>query len=146
MQYAGLALYVVAEAVIFLPLLMMATVYDPAAIGKAAAVTGFMVLGLTAIAFTTKKDFTFLGGILKIGFIIALGLVIVGVFFPAMMSGMGIWFSIAMIVLASGSILYNTSAIMYHYAPGQHVAASLSLFASVALLFWYVLRLFMSRD
>ena len=51
-----------------------------------------------------------------------------------------------MIVLASGSILYNTSAIMYHYAPGQHVAASLSLFASVALLFWYVLRLFMSRD
>lgn len=146
MQYAGLGLYVVAEAVIFLPLLMMATLYDPAAIGKAAAVTGFMVLGLTAIAFTTKKDFTFLGGILKLGFIIALGLVIVGVFFPAMMSGMGIWFSIGMIVLASGSILYNTSAIMYHYAPGQHVAASLSLFASVALLFWYVLRLFMSRD
>jgi FtsH-binding integral membrane protein len=59
---------------------------------------------------------------------------------------MGLWFSLIMIVLASGSILYNTSQIMYHYAPGQHVAASLSLFASVALLFWYVLRLFMSRD
>lgn len=146
MQYAGLALYVVAEAVIFLPLLAMATLYDPAAIGKAGVVTGFMVLGLTAIAFTTKKDFTFLGGILKIGFIVALGLVIAGVFFPSLMAGMGIWFSIAMIVMACGSILYNTSAIMYHYAPGQHVAASLSLFASVALLFWYVLRLFMSRD
>lgn len=146
MQYAGLGLYVLAEAVIFLPLLAMATIYDPAAIGKAGAVTGFMVLGLTAIAFTTKKDFTFLGGILKIGCIVALGLIVVGVFFPAMMSGMGIWFSIGMIVLASGSILYNTSAIMYHYAPGQHVAASLSLFASVALLFWYVLRLFMNRN
>jgi FtsH-binding integral membrane protein len=35
---------------------------------------------------------------------------------------------------------------MYHYAPGQHVAASLSLFASVALLFYYVLRLFMNRN
>ncbi|TAE76574.1 MAG: permease [Verrucomicrobia bacterium] len=146
MQYAGLALYVVAEAVIFLPMLMMATLYDPAAIGKAGVVTGFMVLGLTAIAFTTRKDFTFLGGILKLGFIIALGLVVASIFFPGLASGMGLWFSIAMIVLASGSILYNTSAIMYHYAPGQHVAASLSLFASVALLFYYVLRLFMSRD
>ena len=145
-QYAGLALYTFAEAVIFLPLIMMATLYDPAAIGKAGVVTGFMVLGLTAIAFTTKKDFTFLGGFLKVGFLIALGVILVGVFVPGMMSGMGIWFSAAMVLLASGSILYNTSAIMYHYAPGQHVAASLSLFASVALLFWYVLQLFMSRD
>ncbi len=146
MQYAGLGLYIVAEAVIFLPLLMMATIYDPAAIGKAAVVTGFMVLGLTAIAFTTKKDFSFLGGILKIGFIVALGLIVASVFFPGLAGGMGMWFSVAMIALASGSILYNTSQIMYHYSPGQHVAASLSLFASVALLFWYVLRLFMSRD
>lgn len=145
-QYAGLALYTFAEAVIFLPLIMLATLYDPAAIGKAGVVTGFMVLGLTAIAFTTKKDFTFLGGFLKVGFLIALGVILVGVFVPGMMSGMGIWFSAAMVLLASGSILYNTSAIMYRYAPGQHVAASLSLFASVALLFWYVLQLFMSRD
>ncbi len=146
MQYAGLGLYVVAEAVIFLPMLMMATLYDPAAIGKAGVVTGFMVLGLTAIAFTTKKDFSFLGGMLKIGFLIALGVIIASVFMPGLASGMGLWFSLVMILLASGSILYNTSQIMFHYAPGQHVAASLSLFASVALLFWYVLRLFMSRD
>ena len=147
MQYAGLGLYVVAEAVIFLPLIMMATLYDPAAIGQAGCVTGFMVLGLTAIAFTTRKDFSFLGGILKIGFIIALGLIVVSVFVPGFLgSGMGLWFSIAMVALASGSILYNTSQIMFHYQPGQHVAASLSLFASVALLFWYVLQIFMSRD
>lgn len=146
MQYAGLGLYIVAEAVIFLPMLILATIYDPEAIGKAGVVTGFMVLGLTAIAFTTKKDFSFLGGMLKIGFIVALGLVVASIFFPALAGGMGMWFSVAMIVLASGSILYNTSQIMYHYAPGQHVAASLSLFASVALLFYYVLRLFMSRD
>lgn len=146
MQYAGLALYIVAVAVIFLPLLMIASQFDPAAIGKAAVVTGFMVLGLTTIAFTTRKDFTFLGGILKIGMFVALGLIAVSIFFPAFLGGLGLWFSVAMIVLASGSILYNTSAIMYHYQPGQHVAASLSLFASVALLFWYVLRLFMSRD
>jgi FtsH-binding integral membrane protein len=57
---------------------------------------------------------------------------------------LGIWFSAIMVIFASGCILYNTSNIMYHYAPGQHVAASLSLFASVALLFWYVLRIFLA--
>lgn len=143
MQYAGLGLYVVAEAVIFLPLILMATLYDPTAIGKAGVVTGFMVLGITAIAFTTKKDFSFLGGFLKIGCLIALGLIVASIF---MGFSLGIWFSAAMVLVASCSILYNTSQIMYHYAPGQHVAAALSLFASVALLFWYVLRLFMSRD
>ncbi len=146
MQYAGLGLYIVAQALIFLPMLMLATLYDPAAIGKAAVVTGFMVLGLTAIAFTTKKDFSFLGGMLKIGFLIALGVIVASIFMPGLASGMGLWFSLVMILLASGSILYNTSQIMYHYAPGQHVAASLSLFASVALLFFYILRLFMNRN
>ncbi|BCX47127.1 permease [Haloferula helveola] len=146
MQYAGLGLYVVAEAVIFLPLIMMATIYDPMAIGKAGVVTGLLVLGLTTVAFTTRKDFSFLGGFLKIGFFIAIGLIVASIFMPGLASGMGLWFSLAMIVLASGAILYNTSKIMYHYAPGQHVAAALSLFASVALLFYYVLMLFMRRD
>jgi FtsH-binding integral membrane protein len=146
-QYAGLIIYTLAEAVIFLPLIMIAAITDVSIIGKAGVVTGFMVLGLTAIAFTTKKDFTFLGGALKVVGLVALGVIVAGVFMPGLMTGMGIWFSIAMVIFASGSILYNTSAIMYHYAPGQHVAASLSLFASVALLFWYVLRIFLAtRD
>ena len=143
-QYFGLILFTFAEAIIFLPLIAVAMVtVGPGVIGQAAVVTGAMVLGLTAIAFTTKKDFTFLGAALKIGGFIALGLIVASIF---MGFSLGIWFCAAMVLFASGSILYNTSAIMYHYAPGQHVAASLSLFASVALLFWYVLRLFMSRD
>jgi len=51
-----------------------------------------------------------------------------------------------MVILAAGSILYNTSNIIHHYNTQQYVAASLSLFASVALLFWYLLQIFMSRD
>jgi FtsH-binding integral membrane protein len=53
-----------------------------------------------------------------------------------------------MIALAAGFIVYDTSNVMHHYGTDQHVAASLELFASVALLFWYILRLFMatSRD
>jgi FtsH-binding integral membrane protein len=143
MQYLGLGLYVVAEAAIFLPMLLFAKAYDPMAIGKAGVVTGGLVLGLTAIAFTTKTDFTFLGGALKIGGIVAIGLVVSAILFGF---GLGTWFSVAMIVLAAGSILYTTSGMLYHYAPGQHVAASLGLFASVATMFYYVLRLFMSRD
>ena len=141
--YAGLALYTVAEAVIFLPLIMLAMMMTGSAaiIGQAAVVTGALVLGLTAIAFTTKKDFTFMGGFLKIAGFIALGLIVASIF---MGFSLGIWFSGAMVLFAAGSILYSTSAIMYHYSPGQHVAASLSLFASVALLFWYVLRILMS--
>jgi len=57
---------------------------------------------------------------------------------------LGIIFSAAMVLFASAAILYDTSQVLHHYRTNQHVAASLSLFASVALLFWYVLRIVMS--
>ena len=73
----------------------------------------------------------------------ALGLIACAIFFQF---ALGPIFTVAMIALACGYILYHTSNILHHYRIGQHVAASLSLFASVALLFWYILQLFMSRD
>ena len=141
-QYAGLALYTVAEAVIFLPLITLAVVMtgDASLLIQAGLITAAMVLGITVVAFTTKKDFSFLGGILKIGGFVALGLIVASFILPI---SLGLWFSAAMILFASGSILYNTSNLLHRYQPGQHVAASLSLFASVALLFWYVLQLLM---
>lgn len=143
MQYLALGIYTLAESIIFLPLIGMAIgiTGSPVILGQAAVLTGAMVLGLTAIAFTTRKDFSFLGGILKIGGIIALGLIVVSIFTGF---SLGLWFSLAMVVFASGAILYDTSKIMYHYQPGQHVAASLQLFASVALMLWYVLRILIS--
>lgn len=143
MQYAGLALYTVAEAMIFLPLIAMAVVQtgDFSILTQAALVTFAMVLGISAVALTTRKDFSFLGGFLKIGGFVVLGLIVASFFLPITL---GLWFSGAMIIFASGSILYNTSNLIHRYQPGQHVAASLSLFASVALLFWYVLRFLMS--
>ena len=141
MQYAGLGLFVVAEALIFLPMLIIATTYFSGIVGQAAIITGGLFAGLTFVAFTTKKDFYFLGGILKIAGFIAIGLIVVSI------TGgfnLGTWFSGAMILFAGGSILYQTSNIIHHYNPNQHVAASLGLFSSVALLFWYVLRLLMA--
>ncbi|HEX8373503.1 MAG TPA: Bax inhibitor-1 family protein [Chthoniobacterales bacterium] len=146
-QYAGLALYTVAEAILFLPLITMALIMtgDASLLTQAAMLTAGMVVGISAVAFTTKKDFSFLGGILKVGGFVALGLIAASFFLPI---SLGLWFSGAMIVFASGSILYNTSNLIHNYAPGQHVAASLSLFASVALLFWYILSFLtrMGRD
>ena len=77
------------------------------------------------------------------------GFVALGAIFAAIMFGfsLGVFFAWIMVAFAGGSILYETSNVMHRYNPNQHVAASLALFASVALLFWYVLRIFMSsRD
>lgn len=143
MQYAGLGLYVVAEAILFLPLLLVAVRFTGQAhlVGQAAIITLGLFAGLTFIAFTTKKDFSFLGGVLKIGFFIALGLIVASLLIGF---NLGIWFSGAMVLIAGVSILYQTSNIIRNYRPDQHVAASLGLFASVALLFWYVLQILLS--
>ena len=144
-QYAALGGFVLAEAIIFVPLLFMAAYYsgDPGMINKAAWVTLMGFTGLTAIAVLTLKDFSFLGGLLRWGFIVAIVLFVAGVLFSF---ELGTFFAVAMIGLAGAAILYDTSNILHHYPEDKHVAASLQLFASVALMFWYVLRLFLSRD
>lgn len=141
-QYAGLALYTVAEAVIFVPLLFFASSFGGSTLIPTA---GFLTLlifgGLTVTVFVTGADFSFLRGILVIGGLLAIGAVLANVFFGF---GLGIWFSAAMVGLMSGYILYDTSNVLHHYRTDQHVAAALALFASVATLFWYVIQLLMS--
>jgi FtsH-binding integral membrane protein len=141
-QYIGLAIYVVAEALIFAPLLYIAALFsDPSVIPTAAILTLLMFAGLTTIAFTTGKDFTFLGGILKIGGFVVLGFILCSIIFGFTL---GLFFSVVMVAFASAAILYDTSKVMHHYSSHQYVAASLELFASVALLFWYILRIVMA--
>jgi len=146
-QYIGLSVYVLAEAIIFVPLLYIAAIFGGEnIIPIAAIITGLLFLGLTVTAFTTRKDFSFLGPILCIGGFVALGTIVAGAVFGF---NLGIVFAGAMVLFAGGAILYSTSNIIHHYNTDQHVAASLSLFASVALLFWYVLRILIaltSRD
>lgn len=138
-QYAALAAYVVGQAIIFVPLLVIADHRAPGTITSAALVTFLGFVGLSLIAFMTRKDFSFLRGILMWGGIIALVLIVAGVIFGFYL---GTFFSVGMVALAGAAILYDTSNILYHYPEDRYVAASLQLFASVALMFWYVLRLF----
>ncbi|MGN7783196.1 Bax inhibitor-1/YccA family protein [Niabella sp. 22666] len=143
-QYLGLGLFVLLEAIIFLPILYIALVMTDsgAIVQQAAVITLFMFGGLTAVVFMTKKDFSFLRSALVIGGFVALGLIVAGAIFGF---NLGLWFSVAMVALAAGSILYQTSEIKNKYATGQYVGAALQLFSSVMLLFWYILRILMSR-
>ena len=143
-QYLGLGLYILIEALIFLPILYIAIVVsdNAAVVQQAAIITLFMFGGLTAVVFLTKKDFSFLRTAIVVGGFVALGLIVAGMIFGF---NLGLWFSVGMVILASASILYQTSQIKDKYLTGQYVGAALQLFASVMLLFWYVLRILMSR-
>ncbi|MFT3796222.1 Bax inhibitor-1 family protein [Flavobacterium sp.] len=142
-QYLGLGLYVILEAIIFLPMIYIAASYTGAEILlQAALLTLAMFAGLTAVVFLTRTDFSFLRTALIVGGFISLGLIAAGAIFGF---NLGLWFSVGMVVLASGSILYQTSQIKDNYGTEQYVGAALQLFASVMLLFWYILRILMSR-
>lgn len=142
-QYAAFAAFIVVEALIFAPMLYLAMAMNPGIIDSAVGVTIMGSVGLVAVAMITRKDFSFLRGLLVWGGILAL----VGIFASFIFGfAMGTWFSVAMIGFAGAAVLYDTSNIMHHYPADKYVAASMALFASIALMFWYILRLFMSRD
>jgi FtsH-binding integral membrane protein len=150
LHYIGLLLYVVAEALIFVPLLYIvewktADILksgggNPNIIRDAAYITLGVFGALTVSVFVSKKDFSFLRTGLMMAGAAAMGLIVLSLVFGF---NLGIAFSIAMVLLAAGQILFETSQIMAHYDPEDYVGASLSLFASVALLFWYVIRILM---
>jgi len=141
-QYLGLGAYVVLEAIIFVPLLYVADHYAPGAIQSAAVVTMLGFAGLTAVAFTTRKDFSFLGGMIRWGFILALIAIVAATIFGF---SLGTLFSVAMVGLAGAAVLYDTSNVLHHFSEDSYVAAALELFASIALMFWYMLRIFMGN-
>ena len=142
-QYAGLGFYIILEAVIFLPLLYMAATYSGLEVIKQAGViTLALFTGLTAVVFMTNRDFSFLRTAIVVGGFISIGLIVAGAVFGF---NLGLWFSVGMVILAGASILYQTSKLKDSYATDQYVGASLLLFSSVMLLFWYVLRILMSR-
>jgi len=143
LQYLALAGYIVAEALIFVPLIYVAEYKAPGVTQSAAVVTILGSVGLMGVAHITRKDFSFLRGLLMWGGILALIAIVAAVLFGFQL---GTWFSVLMIGFAGAAVLYDTSAILHTYPQERYVAASLQLFASIALMFWYVLRLMSSRN
>ncbi|MDH3588803.1 MAG: Bax inhibitor-1 family protein [Gammaproteobacteria bacterium] len=139
-QYAALGGFVLAESIILVPLLYHAMRISPD-IPKQAAVATIVAFGaLTAIAFVTRKDFSFLRSTLIWGGVVAIGLIVLGLLFGF---HLGTWFSVAMIAFAGAAILYDTSNVLHHFPEDRYVGGALELFSSIALMFWYVLRFYM---
>lgn len=145
-QYLAYGVYILLEAIIFVPMIYIAAVLTDSGteiLQQAAVVTLSLFTGLSAAVLLTKKDFSFLKTGLTIAGFIAIGLIIAGSLFGF---NLGLWFSVGMCLLAGGSILYQTSNLVHTYRQDQYIPAALGLFASLMLLFWYILRIFMSRD
>ncbi|MDR2862286.1 MAG: Bax inhibitor-1 family protein [Puniceicoccales bacterium] len=145
-QYAGLALYIFAEAVIFVPLIALVAARTSGDImqilAPAGAVTGLLAFALTATVFMTRTDFSFLRTAVTIGSFAALGAIIL---FSVFGINPGSWFSLAMIVLMSAAILWQTWQVKEKYAPDQYVGAAVVIFAGFMTLLWYVIQLFLNR-
>jgi FtsH-binding integral membrane protein len=145
MHHAGLFLYVIAQAFIFVPLIYIAIQYgemtEKNILSQAGVMTLALFAGLSMVAFSTKKDFSFLRSIISIGSFLALGLIVAGTLFGGFQ--LGLWFSVGMVALSGASILYQTSNMIHKYEEEQYVAASLGLFASLMLLLWYVILIFL---
>ncbi len=147
-QYAALGLYILIESILFVPLIAMAFSYGGAGaistiLLPGAIITIALFAGLILTVFITGKDFSFLKAALGIGFMVMFGIAIIGMIFGF---NIGSWFSIGMIILMAGAILYQTSQVANAYHQEQYVAASVAIFASFMTLLFYVLRLLMSRD
>ena len=166
-QYAGLGLAVTAEAFLLQPMLWILMIrfgnpeqmivgsgtgaslvpmLSPLAskiLAEAVVITLAIFVGLTAVVFVTKKDFSFMRGALAIGAFAMLGVILASMLFGF---HLGAVFSGLVILLMAGYILYQTSLVMAHFPPSGYVAASLMLFSTVATLFWYVLRLLMELN
>lgn len=143
-QYAGLFGVAAGEAVIFAPFLyyVFNTQGGSVTVASAAVVTAVGFGGLTVVGLLTSKDLSFLRPLVLWAGVMAIVLILAAVLFGLQL---GVWFSLGMITLAGASILYQTQNILRRYPEEAYVGAAVQLFASVMLLFWYVLRLFSRR-
>ena len=161
LQYLGLGLAVVMWSLLIQPMIWVAAFKfgDPQAIlsggagilsakaavviTESAVITLAIFIGLTLTVFLTRKDFSFMRGVLSICTFGALGVIVASILFGF---SLGAVFSGFMILLMSGYILYQTTLVMSYFRPTQHVAAALMLFATVVTLFLYVLDIMTSMN
>ncbi|CEK11158.1 Bax inhibitor-1/YccA family protein [Legionella hackeliae] len=115
-------------------------------IGTALGGTGIIFFGLSGYALTTRKDFSYLGGFLFVGVMVALLAMIAGIFFQ--IPALQLVISAAFVLISSGLILFQTSEII-HGGETNYISATVSLFVSIYNLFVSLLNLlsaFSGRD
>ena len=142
-QYAGLFGQSALYSLIFAPFLYYAfTVEGQGDVWAAAAITAIGFAALSAVAWITRRDLSFLRPLVMWGVAAAMVLIVGAVIFGA---NLGTWFSVGMVALMGASILYSTQQIMRRYPEEAYVAGAVQLFSSLMTMFWYILRIFVDR-
>jgi uncharacterized protein len=145
LHYVGLIGYALVEGFITVPI-VAGFLFNGSRGGnllaQASGLTVLIFAILTAVVFITKPNLSFLAKLLPFAGISSIVLIILSIIFGFTL---GVWFSIAMIMLASSYILFETSNMTQRYNSTQYVASALALFSSVVMLFWYIIRFFQDR-
>jgi len=115
-------------------------------VGTALGGTGVIFLGLSGYAITTRKDFSFLGGMLVAGMLTVLVAILANIFLQ--IPALSLTISAVVILLMSGFILHDTSR-MVHEPHGGYIMMTVSLYLSIFNIFIHLLNLlaaFSGRD
>lgn len=137
-QYLGLGLFVGVESLLLAPVLALTLLIDPNLIGQAGFITIMITGALTAFVVFSKTDFSFMRNAL---FLASMGVMVLGLASMFWGFSLGIGFSVGIVVLMCGYILYETSLIMHHLPTTAHVAGALMIFSSMAVLFRQILMI-----
>lgn len=140
-QLLGLGVEVGAWTFLLQPLLWLLFLkFKPAGaqaiLAQGTIATLVIFVGMTATVFITKKDFSFLRGVITVGMFAAMGIIIASILFGFTL---GLVFTGALIALLALKILYDTSMLMNYFPPTHYVSAALMLFGTVATLFWNII-------
>jgi modulator of FtsH protease len=110
----------------------------PQIVGTAFAGTGVIFLGLSGYALTSRKDFSFMGGFLFVGLLVALGAMLANIFLE--IPALSLAISAVVIMVMSGFILYDTSR-MVHGGETNYLFMTVSLYLSILNIFVHLLHL-----
>jgi FtsH-binding integral membrane protein len=156
LNYIGLGLFSLLEGFVTAPLIKYSltvtggeglAMTDPSnVVLQAFVLTGMVFGGLTTYALTTKRDFSFLGGALWMGFFLLFGLAILGMFGIGESMQMGWGISVGWVLLMGGFVLYDTQNIMKRYPSNMAAAAAATLMIDFIIMFQRILMLLSRRD
>lgn len=139
-NYLALFAFTAFTGFLVTPLLAMYELSAPGILMQAAVLTLLMFGSLTTYVFVTKKDFSFLGGMLFVGLIAMIGGVLLNVFLFKS-NATGYWMAWGILLLFSGFVLYDTSRIIYRYDEKSYCSAALALFLDFFNMFLAILRI-----
>ncbi|MEF3302469.1 Bax inhibitor-1/YccA family protein [Paenibacillus sp. GYB003] len=126
---------------VFPSLAYYTSIGGPTLVTSAFLLTGVIFGGLTAYAYYSKRDFSFLGGFLTVGILVLIGFSLIGLFTGGFGGTLGLLIAAFGVLVFSGFILYDISQYKHGIADEEIPLAVLNLYLNFINLFLYLLRL-----